>query len=77
MEEGSCIAEINLTGLSTEEALEAGLVGTHAVKLSLKVSHRDDFQTEVFKSESAFTYIPEIGLEVCYLLDETCQPMIY
>ena len=62
MEEGSCID--GLTGLSTEEALEAGLVGKNAVQLILSVAHFDDFATEVFKSESAFTSIPEIGLEV-------------
>ena len=54
-----------LTGMYGEEAVEAGIVSDDAVKLVLKVCHPDDLDTEVFKSDCAFTSIPEIDLEVC------------
>jgi len=56
---------LELTGLYASEAVEAGLVSKNAVKLTLRVTDSDDFEAEVFKSDSAFTSIPEIGLEVC------------
>lgn len=56
---------LEATGLYASEAVEAGLVAAEAVKFSLVVSGREDFETEVFKSDSAFTSIPEINLEVC------------
>lgn len=56
--------DLQLTGLYASEAIEAGLVSTESVKLSLTISEPEDFDTEVFKSDCAFTTIPEIGLEV-------------
>jgi NAD-dependent deacetylase len=53
-----------LTGMYGEEAVEAGIVSDDAVKLVLKVCHPDDLDTEVFKSDCAFTSIPEIDLEI-------------
>lgn len=53
-----------MAGLYASEAIEAGLVSNESVKLSLTVSELADFDTEVFKSDCAFTTIPEIGLEV-------------
>lgn len=61
------IGDLQTAALYATEAIEAGLVSRMAVKLSLTVSDLDDFDTEVFKSDCAFTSVPEIGLEVCKL----------
>lgn len=55
---------LKMTGLYASEAVEAGLVSKNSVKLTLRVTHSDDFEAEIFKSDCAFTSIPEIGLEV-------------
>lgn len=53
-------------GVATNEIKTGGEMSQKGKKMTLQVSNPDDLRRDVFKSESARLFIPEIDLELDY-----------